>query len=176
MREKHPAEDLLRSFLEYTAGRLKSLTDIGNKLGITIEISDSEPPPEPIPDATGDADMDLDDLSSFFEKTASGLVQNALAGLKDEPTTTDPTEGGEEAAVQTASTENKSEAASAQTNGKIDLMTDYKELEALVAESTSNYVKTTLHGLSPIPYQPTVPTSTSQFFFFTSRPLILLTG
>ncbi|EFZ02211.1 telomere repeat binding factor (TRF) and Myb-like DNA-binding domain protein [Metarhizium robertsii] len=162
LREKHPAEDLLRSFLEYTAGRLKSLTDIGNKLGITIEISDSEPPPEPIPDATGDADMDLDDLSSFFEKTASGLVQNALAGLKDEPTTTDPTEGGEEAAAQTASTENKSEAASAQTNGKIDLMTDYKELEALVAESTSNYVKTTLHGLSPIPYQPTVPTSTTE--------------
>ncbi|EFY93568.1 MYB DNA binding protein (Tbf1), putative [Metarhizium acridum CQMa 102] len=161
LREKHPAEDLLRSFLEYTTGRLKSLTDVGDKLGITIEISDSGPQPEPIPEATGDADLDLDDLSSFFEKTASGLVQNALAELKDEPTTTS-TEGGGEAAAQTASTENKSEAASAQTNGKVDLTTDYKELEALVAESTSNYVKTTLHGLSPIPYQPTVPTSTTE--------------
>ncbi|TWU74128.1 TTAGGG repeat binding factor [Metarhizium rileyi] len=161
LREKHPAEDLLRSFLEYVAGRLKSLTDLGNKLGVTIEISDVEPQSEPIEEATEDGDMDLDDLSSFFEKTASGLVQNALAGLSDEPTTAPTTEGGETAA-QTTSAESKAETAPAQTNGKIDLMTDYKELEALVAESTSNYVKTTLHGLSPVPYQPTVPTSTTE--------------
>jgi hypothetical protein len=55
-----------------------------------------------------------------------------------------------------------------QTNGHT--ITDYKELEALVAESTSNYVKTTLHGLSPVPYQPTVPTSTSKF---SDSPMVL---
>lgn len=113
-------------------------------------------------EATGDVDLDLDDLSSFFERTASGLVQNALAGLTDDPAAAVSAEGGD-AEMQAAGTENKTETAPAQTNGKIDLMTDYKELEALVAESTSNYVKTTLHGLSPVPYQPTVPTSTSKF-------------
>lgn len=152
----------MRSYLEYATDRLKSLTDLGSRLGVTIELSSSEPQPEVIEDASGDADLDLDDLSSFFEKTASGLVQNALAGLSEEPPEAIPAAGGEGAA-QASNTENKTETAPAHTNGKIDLMTDYKELEALVAESTSNYVKTTLHGLSPVPYQPTVPTSTSKF-------------
>lgn len=199
LREKHPAEDLLRSYLNYARSKLKSLTDLGDKLGLPIELEDGQPEPqaEPEPEAdteadtefahenahahehdttfeaAGDADLDLDDLSSFFEKTASGLVQNALAGLTDESVVAgeasisalDASAGGETSA-EAANAGSKSEGATttAQTNGgKIDLMTDYKELEALVAESTSNYVKTTLHGLSPVPYQPTVPTSTSTF-------------
>lgn len=161
LRDKHPAEDLLRSYLHYATSRLQSLSELANRLGVTIELSDCEPQPEPILEATGDVDLDLDDLSSFFEKTASGLVQNALAGLTDDPAAAIAADGGD-AEMQDAGAENKTETAPAQTNGKIDLMTDYKELEALVAESTSHYVKTTLHGLSPVPYQPTVPTSTSK--------------
>jgi hypothetical protein len=162
LRDKHPVEDLLRSYLEYATDRLKSLTDVADKLGVSIELSDSEPHAESVLDTNGDADLDLDDLSSFFEKTASGLVQNALAGLTDDAGTATPTEA-EEVAEQPAGAESKTEIALAQTNGKVDLMTDYKELEALVAESTSNYVKTTLNGLSPVPYQATVPTSTGKF-------------
>ncbi|KHN98268.1 Telomere repeat-binding factor, dimerization domain protein [Metarhizium album ARSEF 1941] len=154
LREKHPAEDLLRSFLEHATDRLRSLTEIGDKLGIAVEIGDSESRSEQIAEAARDADLDLDELSSFFEKTASGLVQNALAGLTDEPATTASTEGEEEGEAAPSRTENKADAALSRTNGKVDLMTDYKELEALVAESTSNYVKTTLHGLSPACFQP----------------------
>ncbi|KAG6033207.1 hypothetical protein E4U19_006772 [Claviceps sp. Clav32 group G5] len=188
LREKHPAEDLLRSYLSYARSKLKSFTSLGNKLGVPIEIEDDDPEPEREPEsqhlhehehenehelhpafeATGDADLDLDDLSSFFEKTASGLVQNALAGLTDETAARGNSgaaaSAGGDTSAGAGNTEDKSDgAATSQSNGpKIDLMTDYKELEALVAESTSNYVKTTLHGLSPVPYQPTVPTSTAE--------------
>ncbi|KAG6011307.1 hypothetical protein E4U43_008405, partial [Claviceps pusilla] len=196
LREKHPAEDLLCSYLNYARSKLKSLTDLGDKLGLPIELEDGQPGPEPQPqpepeadtefahenahahehdttfEAAGDADLDLDDLSSFFEKTASGLVQNALAGLTDESVGAGEASmsalgasAGGETSAEAADAGSKSEGATTttQTNGgKIDLMTDYKELEALVAESTSNYVKTTLHGLSPVPYQPTVPTSTTE--------------
>ncbi|KAG6038443.1 hypothetical protein E4U41_004204 [Claviceps citrina] len=170
LRDKHPAEDLLRSYLGYAKSKLKTLTDLGDKLGVPIHMEDGEPEPEHVSnvEATGDADLDLDDLSSFFEKTASGLVQDALAGLTDEAgakeaSTAAPAAPGEgETSAEAANAEREAEGASTQTNGKIDLMTDYKELEALVAESTSNYVKTTLHGLSPVPYQATVPTSTAE--------------
>lgn len=175
LRDKHPAEDLLRSYLDFANGKLGSLTDLGDKLGVPIKLEEREPESDPTLEATGDTgntgetDLDMDDLSSFFEKTASGLVQNALAGLTDEPAAEEVSTAeaaalaGEETSTQVADTENKPEGTTIQTNGKIDLMTDYKELEALVAESTSNYVKTTLHGLSPVPFQPTVPTSTSKF-------------
>ncbi|KAG5933078.1 hypothetical protein E4U53_001105 [Claviceps sorghi] len=195
LREKHPADNLLRSFVNYARGRLKTLTNLGDRLGLPIELEDGEPEHEHEPEAeaepghehehehahsqapdhepafeaTGDADLDLDILSSFFEKTACGLVQDALAGLTDEAvvgeasTAAPAAPAGEETSAEATNTGSKSEGAATntQTNGgKIDLLTDYKELEALVAESTSNYVKTTLHGLSPVPYQPTVPTST----------------
>lgn len=185
-------------------------------------------------DLGGSADLDLDDLSSFFEKTASGLVQDALAGLTEmEPTPsividapedvpTNSVNGANSAngingingtndtnsangtngangaigANETNSTngtnDTKGTSGTGSTTGpnvtngtekpaaaavtttapaapKIDLMTDYKELEALVAESTSNYVKTTLNGLSPVPYQPTVPTSTGKYSKFSIR-------
>ncbi|QPH11202.1 hypothetical protein C2857_002864 [Epichloe festucae Fl1] len=170
LRDKHPAEDLLRSYLDFANGKLGSLTDLGDKLGVPIKLEERETESDPTLEATGDTgdtDLDMDDLSSFFEKTASGLVQNALAGFTDEPAVEEASTAaaaalaGEETSTQAADTESKPEGTTVQTNGKID-MTDYKELEALVAESTSNYVKTTLHGLSPVPFQPTVPTSTTE--------------
>lgn len=161
LREKHPLEELLRIFVAYVRGRLKSASELGNKFGVPIHLGDELSAAEPEVDDAGDGDIDLDDLSSFFEKTASGLVQNALAGLTEESAGGPTMEGGEPSTEHTNG-ETKTDDAPAQTNGKVDLMTDYKELEALVAESTSNYVKTTLHGLSPVPYQPTVPQSTSE--------------
>lgn len=102
--------------------------------------------------------MDIDDLSSFFEKTASGLVESALAELDDEQLQPPVIQNGEHATAEPVNGTAKPDEAT-KANGYI---TDYKELEALVAESTNNYVKTTLQGLSPTPYQPTVPTSTSK--------------
>ncbi|PNY29923.1 Telomeric DNA-binding factor trf1 [Tolypocladium capitatum] len=161
LREKHPLEELLRIFVAYVKGRLESASELGKKFGVPIQLGDEPTAVEAEVDDAGDGDLDLDDLSSFFEKTASGLVQDALAGLTEEPAAAPTLEGGESSAERTNG-ETKTDDAPAQANGKIDLMTDYKELEALVAESTSNYVKTTLHGLSPVPYQPTVPQSTTE--------------
>ncbi|KAK5997885.1 Telomeric DNA-binding factor trf1 [Cladobotryum mycophilum] len=166
LKDMYPAGDVLRSFEAYVRTKLASLTELGEKLGISALLSDVRTA-EPISNGTADSELDLDDLSSFFEKTASGLVQNALAGLTEEdqaqsqaetPAAVEATETPAPEATANGTTEAKP----VQANGKIDLMTDYKELEALVAESTSNYVKTTLHGLSAVPYQPTVPTSTTE--------------
>lgn len=155
--------DVFRTFTTHLKTRLSSLTEFGEKYGLSGLLNDITTDAEPL---SSDGDLDLDDLSSFFEKTTSGLVQNVLAGLTEEEPPVEPPiiEVSEAPEEVTIGSPPKAEAASApaQTNGKIDFMTDYKELEALVAESTSNYVKTTLHGLSPVPYQPTVPTSTSK--------------
>lgn len=173
LREKHPLEELLRLYVKYVRERLAAVSHLGSKFGISTEIRDASVTADVISDTTvghantntsanqadAEVDVDLDDLSSFFEKTASGLVQDALAGLTEETNEESTAEGGEHG----AHTNGEAKATTGQTNGKIDLATDYKELEALVAESTSNYVRTTLHGLSPVPYQPTVPQSTSEF-------------
>ncbi|KAK7419152.1 TTAGGG repeat binding factor [Neonectria punicea] len=174
LKEKYPADDLLRSFSTYVKGRIASVSELGARLGLSMPIG-VETALDILPDAPSDSDLDLDDLSSFFEKTTSGLVQNALAGLTEEdaapepepesestPLPTSVIEAAAEQPVEVVKSPLKAEPAPPQPNGKVDLMTDYKELEALVAESTSNYVKTTLHGLSPVPYQPTVPTSTTE--------------
>ncbi|EHK15956.1 uncharacterized protein TRIVIDRAFT_65219 [Trichoderma virens Gv29-8] len=166
LREKFPTGDVLKSFSAHVRTTLASMTEIGEKLGVSALLSDVANQ-ESIPSHSGDGELDLDDLSSFFEKTTSGLVQNALAGLTEETPTEEPAVVEiTEAPVETVNGEPKAEATApvaAQTNGaKLDLISDYKELEALVAESTSNYVKTTLHGLSAVPYQPTVPQSTAE--------------
>ncbi|KAF7541342.1 hypothetical protein G7Z17_g11989 [Cylindrodendrum hubeiense] len=161
LKEKYPADDLLRSFSMYARGRVASVSELGTRLGLAMP-SNIETALDILPDGPGDGDLDLDDLSSFFEKTTSGLVQNALAGLTEEDPAPTPVIENIEQPPEVPKSPPKIEAATPQTNGKVDLMTDYKELEALVAESTSNYVKTTLHGLSPVPYQPTVPTSTTE--------------
>ncbi|KAI9171002.1 Telomeric DNA-binding factor trf1 [Paramyrothecium foliicola] len=159
MRQKYPSNDLLRAFGTYIKGRLTSLSDLGTKLGVPIPPIHEVEEVLPNFDDAGEDELDLDDLSSFFEKTTSGLVQNALAGLTDDNTASTPVV---EVSAEPAEDASKKNDATPQTNGKIDFMTDYKELEALVAESTSNYVKTTLHGLSPVTYQPTIPTSTAE--------------
>lgn len=144
------------------------MTEVGEKLGVSALLSDVANQ-ESIPSGSGDGELDLDDLSSFFEKTTSGLVQNALAGLTEEtPAEETPVVEITETPAETANGEPKADTTAAaapapQTNGaKLDLISDYKELEALVAESTSNYVKTTLNGLSAVAYQPTVPQSTGK--------------
>ncbi|KAL7950954.1 telomere repeat binding factor domain-containing protein [Trichoderma barbatum] len=166
LKEKFPTGDVLKSFSAHVRTTLASIAEIGEKLGISALLSDVANQ-ESIPSGSGDGELDLDDLSSFFEKTTSGLVQNALAGLTEEiPAEEPPVVEITETPAETVNGEPKPETAAsvaAQTNGtKMDLISDYKELEALVAESTSNYVKTTLHGLSAVPYQPTVPQSTAE--------------
>lgn len=164
LKEKFPTGDVLKSFSAHVRTTLASMTEIGEKLGISALLSDVANQ-ESIPSGSGDGELDLDDLSSFFEKTTSGLVQNALAGLTEEtPAQEVPAPESTEVPAEATNGEPKADTAvTTQTNGhKIDLISDYKELEALVAESTSNYVKTTLHGLSAVPYQPTVPQSTGK--------------
>ncbi|KAL7906818.1 telomere repeat binding factor domain-containing protein [Trichoderma velutinum] len=166
LKEKYPTGDVLKSFSAHVRTTLASMTEIGEKLGISALLSDVANQ-ETISTVSHDGELDLDDLSSFFEKTTSGLVQNALAGLTEETPVEEPAVVEViETPAETVNGESKAESAApvaAQTNGaKLDLISDYKELEALVAESTSNYVKTTLHGLSAVPYQPTVPQSTAE--------------
>ena len=158
LRDSHPAEELLRTYLLYVRERLDTVSELARKMGVHIKLDEAPlevqtvTVTEPEHETTGNEDLDLEDLSSFFEKTASGLVQNALAGLTEE-----------EAAESIEGADGAAQAGHSKPDGsKIDLSTDYKELEALVAESTQRYVKTTLNGLSPMPYQPTVPTSTGE--------------
>ncbi|KAM3559805.1 hypothetical protein ARSEF4850_003961 [Beauveria asiatica] len=194
LKKRYPADGLLRTFATYAKTRLAAASDIGSAYGVRMHLEVDTLESVTFGDLGGSADIDLDDLSSFFEKTASGLVQDALAGLteveapplividapdnNDKATdSTNDTNGklgtsgtnGTNGADSADGTEKPAATTGAGTGtgttpatGKIDLMTDYKELEALVAESTSNYVKTTLNGLSPVPYQPTVPTSTTE--------------
>ena len=156
--EKYPFDDLIRNFGPYIKHQLAAATDLGEKLGVEMPAKELsvEPPPADV-DMDG---MDLDDLSSFFEKTATGLVESALAGLEDERLQSTPAPNTEQPTIAEPLNGTTKADETTKTNGFI---TDYKELEALVAESTSNYVKTTLQGLSPTPYQPTVPTSTSKY-------------
>ncbi|KAF4994891.1 hypothetical protein FGRMN_5488 [Fusarium graminum] len=181
LRDKYKVDDLLRQVSTCVKTRLALMSDLGSRLGHPIRSSE-ENAVDLLGDATGDPTLDLDDLSSFFEKTASTLVQDTIAGFSNDTATTttnpiledpNPNPNPEATPVvaetveptpvaEPTKTPEKEASATPQTNG--NQITDYKELEALVAESTSNYVKTTLHGLSPVPYQPTVPTSTTQSY------------
>ncbi|GKU01783.1 hypothetical protein FLAG1_03890 [Fusarium langsethiae] len=181
LREKYKVDDLLRQVSTCVKTRLALMSDLGSRLGHPMRSSE-ETAVDLLGDTSCDPTLDMEDLSSFFEKTTSGLVQDALAGLTDDTTTAtnpnpDPNPNPNPEPVpavaetieptptaEPTKTPEKEPSSTPQTNGKPDLITDYKELEALVAESTSNYVKTTLHGLSPVPYQPTVPTSTTQSY------------
>ncbi|CCT61842.1 uncharacterized protein FFB20_03628 [Fusarium fujikuroi] len=177
LREKYKVDDLLRQVSTCVKTRLALMSDLGSRLGHPMRSSE-ETAVDLLGDTTGDANLDLDDLSSFFEKTASGLVQDALAGLTEDTTAT-PAEANPQpeqastvtetieppAVVEPTKSPEKEPTLTPQTNGKVECtQQDYKELEALVAQSTDHYVKTTLHGLSPVPYQPTVPTSTTQTY------------
>ncbi|XWW98510.1 hypothetical protein V2A60_006510 [Cordyceps javanica] len=183
LKKKYPADDLLRSFASCVKTRLAAASEVGSAYGVHMVLEVDPMEQATFGDLGGSADLDLDELSSFFEKTASGLVQDALAGLTeaeatpsiiiDAPDNSNPTNDTQAMASVngTAATDKPATTPSTGTGTTTstttapatgNLMTDYKELEALVAESTSNYVKTTLNGLSPVPYQPTVPTSTTE--------------
>lgn len=112
---------------------------------------------EPVVDNEPTAE-DLLDFASFFEKNTEEMIQNTLAGLEDLPPPGSAETNGEvpNPPVENGTTQ---QTEGPKTNGNI---TDYKDFAALIAESTSNYVKNTLNELSPTPYQPTVPTSTSK--------------
>ncbi|KAM0224651.1 hypothetical protein ACHAPA_004296 [Fusarium lateritium] len=184
LRDKYKVDDLLRQVSTCVKTRLALMSDLGSRLGHPMRSSE-ETAVDLLADTSGEPNLDLDDLSSFFEKTASTLVQDTLAGFTNDDTTVEntnpiieepnpnpnpnpePTPAVSETIEPTPVAEptkspEKETSSTPQTNGHT--ITDYKELEALVAESTSNYVKTTLHGLSPVPYQPTVPTSTTQSY------------
>jgi protein TBF1 len=161
--QKYPIEDFLQSLNTYLQSHLASQSHHAARFGIQIpkcEMLEAEP-------EVLEPEMDLDELSSFFEKTTSGLVQNVLAGLtagigsstEDSPAVPDTSAAATNDNAQVA---NDPDTIATETNGKFDIATDYKELEALVAQSTDHYVRTTLNGLSPMPYQPTVPTSTGK--------------
>ena len=158
LREKYPIADLIRNFSTYIKDRLSAATDLGKKLGIALPTSDSPMVEAPVEVEASD-DMELDELSQFFEKSTSDLVQSALAGFV---TTGDSGVGAGDGAA--AGTNGQTETdADAQNNAANNYLTDYKSLEALVAQSTSDYVKNTLDGLTPARYQPTtVPQSTAE--------------
>lgn len=97
------------------------------------------------------AGLDMDeDLSSFFEKTTSGLVQDALAAFKGETAHETTTEGAPTNGVNGTSETSANTEAQARPTAR----SDYEELEALVAQSTSDYVKNTLNSMSPMSYVP----------------------
>lgn len=184
---KYTLDDMLKPFGIYAREQLSLASHIADKLGIAIPASEmsQEPVPAPINEPVTEIapahvpeaiDLNMDGLEDFglddlFEKQTSGLVESALASFlaqeneANEAAST-PTVNGDndlahlQAIIDGSGTKTDGAGAS-QPNGS--LMTDYKELEALVAESTSNYVKTTLQGLSPAPYQPVVPVSTGKF-------------
>ncbi|PHH68195.1 hypothetical protein CDD82_745 [Ophiocordyceps australis] len=159
LRQRHPVDKLLPLFNTHVRARLKSAPELGTKFEMAIDVAQVQEPALESGEKTGD-NADFDDLSTFFEKTASGLVQNAMAGLGQDSEGAAITAEGSEPLADKPDADIKTDKSSVQS--KMDLLTDYQELEALVAESTSNYVKTTLSGMSPVTYQPMVPPSTTE--------------
>jgi hypothetical protein len=160
LRQRYPSSDLLRAFSTCIKGRLTSISDLGTKLGITIPVLHEVEEAMPNFEDGGEEELDLDDLSSFFEKTTTGLVQNALAELTEETPTSTPVG---EVSVEPVDEQAKKDNAAPLTNGKSANMNDYDELAALVAESTNNYVKTTLNGMSPATYTHTMSTNPGEY-------------
>ncbi|KAM0404956.1 hypothetical protein ACHAQC_000018 [Fusarium culmorum] len=152
LREKYKVDDLLRQVSTCVKTRLALMSDLGSRLGHPMRSSE-ETAVDLLGDTSCDPTLDMEDLSSFFEKTTSGLVQDALAGLTEDTTTTtnpnpepnpDPIPEPVPAVAETiepaptaepTKTPEKEPSSTPQTNGKPDLITDYKELEALVAET-----------------------------------------
>lgn len=122
------------------------MPDLTEKLGVYI----SEIPVPESPEPTAESIL-------FGESDLDSLVNNVLANVGDgEPATTDVKVESVEVPSSATQTTNPP----APVNGFA--ANDYESLSALVAESTDNYVRTTLNSLTPTPYQPTVPPSTSK--------------
>ncbi|KAL1889538.1 TTAGGG repeat binding factor [Ceratocystis pirilliformis] len=180
LRLKYVYDDFLANLNMCLHRILGSLADHAAAFGIKV----------PVPISKGDdysLDIDLtdEDLSTFLQATTSSLVENVLADLMDShnsledvdqmiadasipaapaPTPipssmTDP-EISTPVSVPTATANSTPGSMLVSTNGKLDF-NDFKALEAIVAESTSNYVRTTLDGISKTSYNISYPTTTS---------------
>jgi hypothetical protein len=142
---------LSKSLGIYFRNQLSSFSELALTLGLTVPADDDLPEMLGLPEDNVVAGLDMDeDLSSFFEKTTSGLVQDALAAFKGEITN--------EAATEAPSTNGANGTGEAPPDAEAPARqaprSDYEELEALVAQSTSDYVKNTLNSMSPMSYVP----------------------
>ncbi|PHH49365.1 Telomeric DNA-binding factor trf1 [Ceratocystis fimbriata CBS 114723] len=179
LRLKYAYDDFLANLNMCLHRILGSLADHAAAFGIKV--------PVPIPKGDHSLDIDLtdEDLSTFLQATTSSLVENVLADLMDShnsledvdqmiadasipaapaPTPipssmTDP-EISTPVSVAPATENSTPGNMLVSTNGKLDF-NDFKALEAIVAESTSNYVRTTLDGISKTSYNISYPTTTS---------------
>jgi hypothetical protein len=138
--------------------------NLRNTLGIRIDVSDeAEVSPAAVADggqskeehASEEQDGGADAISSFLEDTAPSLVQNILASIGI------PIEEGRAPDPPVNST--TTDADGVLSGKKLEVSKhDFKDLEALVAESTSDYVRNTLNGLSRVSIQMNVPTPTGE--------------
>ncbi|WYZ36697.1 hypothetical protein EsH8_II_000203 [Colletotrichum jinshuiense] len=155
----YPDEDLFRLLNMYLRQKLQSLSDLASRHGIDLpqivtnaDVDNSVPP-------------DLDDLgiSSLLEATdglvAQYLPSDPIDGLPTEQPPV-PTTEGSAPPTEPATTAPEATPSAPATNGNATETQDSNDILALVAQSTQEYVRTTLNNLSPAPYQPTVPTPT----------------
>ncbi|OLN92082.1 Telomeric DNA-binding factor trf1 [Colletotrichum chlorophyti] len=155
----YPDEDLFRLLNLYLRRKLQSLSGLAMRHGIEL--------PQVV--TNGDVDTsvppDLDDLgiSSLLEATdglvAQYLPSDSIDGLPTDQPPVPTTESSVPPAEPTTTAPETTTSAPA-TNGTTTEVQDSNDILALVAQSTQEYVRTTLNNLSPAPYQPTVPTPT----------------
>ncbi|KAG9256409.1 uncharacterized protein F5Z01DRAFT_735078 [Emericellopsis atlantica] len=148
--EKYPIRDILKDYSHYVNNQLEASRELGEKFGFTMPEYEQE-------------EMDTHDLAALememqamFDRAADNLVDEPLASTEGENQEAPPQQTEQQASEAVNGTANSEEPKS--NTGSLDLAA----LEALVAESTSEYVKTTLQGMSANPYQPTVPMSTAE--------------
>ncbi|KAI8205824.1 Telomeric DNA-binding factor trf1 [Colletotrichum sp. SAR 10_65] len=158
----YPDEDLFRLLNMYLRRKLQSLADLASRHGIEL----------PSTMSNGDLDTsvshDLDDLgiNSLLEATdglvAQYLPTDAIDGLPHDPQPPVPsTETSAPPPEPAAAPAPEAPPPAPTTNGNTaEVQDSTNDILALVAQSTQEYVRTTLNNLSPAPYQPTVPTPT----------------
>ncbi|KAJ5007091.1 Telomeric DNA-binding factor trf1 [Colletotrichum sp. SAR 10_66] len=158
----YPDEDLFRLLNMYLRRKLQSLADLASRHGIEL----------PSTMSNGDLDTsvshDLDDLgiNSLLEATdglvAQYLPTDAIDGLPHDPQP--PVPSTETSAPRRAAGGGPGAAAPPGApparGNTAEVQDSTNDILALVAQSTQEYVRTTLNNLSPAPYQPTVPTPT----------------
>ncbi|KAK2735384.1 myb dna binding protein [Colletotrichum kahawae] len=159
----YPDEDLFRLLNMYLRRKLQSLAGLASRHGIEL----------PSTMSNGDLDAsvshDLDDLgiNSLLEVRDNLVTQylptDAIDGLPHDPQPPVPsTETSAPPAEPAPAPTPEAPPPAPTTNGNTAEVQDSTndEILALVAQSTQEYVRTTLNNLSPAPYQPTVPTPT----------------
>ncbi|KAI8304612.1 Telomeric DNA-binding factor trf1 [Colletotrichum sp. SAR11_240] len=158
----YPDEDLFRLLNMYLRRKLQSLAGLASRHGIEL----------PSTMSNGDLDTsvshDLDDLgiNSLLEATdglvAQYLPTDAIDGLPHDPQPPVPsTETSAPPPEPAAAPAPEAPPPAPTTNGNTaEVQDSTNDILALVAQSTQEYVRTTLNNLSPAPYQPTVPTPT----------------